>query len=169
MADALPANIAALIDAAAIRFNVRPAFARAVAWVESRGSQSAISPAGAIGVMQLMPKTAIGLGVDAYDLNQNIEGGVRLLATHLANFSEPLSAAAYNAGTAALYQTPDQWPAETQKYVPAVMARAALEAGASPLPAGDLTPTDNAAPPLAAIAIGLAALGLAAVAARRML
>lgn len=129
MAQALPPSIAALINAAAIRFGVRPAFARAVAWVESRGSQTAVSQAGAIGVMQLMPATARGLGVDPYELHQNVEGGVRLLASHLANFSEALTAAAYNAGVKALYQDPTEWPAETRKYVPAVMARAALEEG----------------------------------------
>lgn len=128
----LPPSIAALVNAAAIRFGVRPAFARAVAWVESNGKQSAVSKAGAIGVMQLMPATAAGLGVDPHDLHQNIEGGVRLLASHLANFSEELSAAAYNAGVKALYADPAQWPAETRAYVPKVMARAALEDGLDP-------------------------------------
>ncbi|HET8938984.1 MAG TPA: lytic transglycosylase domain-containing protein [Polyangiales bacterium] len=132
MSPALPSNVAALVNAAAIRFGVRPAFARAVAWVESRGKQDAVSPAGAIGVMQLMPATARGLGVDPSNLHQNIEGGVRLLATHLRDFSEELAAAAYNGGTVQLYKDPSQWPAETRAYVPAVMARAALEEGLEP-------------------------------------
>lgn len=164
--EGLPANIAALINAAAIRFGVRPAFARAVAWVESRGKQSAVSPAGAIGVMQLMPATAAGLGVDPRELLQNIEGGVRLLATHLKSFSEQLTAAAYNAGPSALYKQPSEWPPETRAYVPKVMARAALEESSAPLP-GPLNP-DNSAPPLAAaLAIGLAVVGLVAVLATR--
>lgn len=164
MAD-LPPSIAALVTAAAIRFGVRPAFARAVAWVESRGNQSAVSKTGAIGVMQLMPATAQGLGVDPHNLNANIEGGVRLLATHLRNFSEELSAAAYNAGPSALYKQPSEWPAETRDYVPKVMARAAIEERQSPLPGAV---TENAAPPIAAaLAIGLAVLGLAAVFGRR--
>lgn len=139
----LPPSIAALVTAAAIRFGVRPAFARAIAWVESRGNQSAVSPAGAVGVMQLMPKTAAGLGVDPHNLHQNIEGGVRLLASHLRNFSEELSAAAYNGGTVRLYQAPSQWLPETQKYVPAVMARAALEEGLDPQPSSFVSMDDD--------------------------
>ncbi len=159
MTQALPPNIAALINAAATRFGVRPAFARAVAWVESGGKQSAVSTAGAIGVMQLMPQTAAGLGVNPHELNQNIEGGVRLLASHLRNFSEPLTAAAYNAGVKALYQDPSAWPAETRAYVPKVMARAALEEGRSPGPFEFRSDSHNAVTPLAAV---VAAAGAAA-------
>ncbi|HET8939216.1 MAG TPA: lytic transglycosylase domain-containing protein [Polyangiales bacterium] len=155
---ALPPSIAALVNAAAIRFGVRPAFARAIAWVESRGNQSAVSPAGAIGVMQLMPATARGLGVDATQLVQNIEGGVRLLASHLRDFSEELAAAAYNGGTVQLYKDPSQWPAETRAYVPAVMARAALEDGSDPQPSSTLTDID-APSGGTGLVLGLATLG----------
>ncbi len=158
----LPPSIAALVNAAAIRFGVRPAFARAIAWVESRGNQSAVSPAGAVGVMQLMPKTAAGLGVDAHELHQNIEGGVRLLASHLRNFSEELTAAAYNGGTVRLYQDPSQWLPETRKYVPAVMARAALEDGLDPQPSAFVpldSDDDGSSGGLAVAALAAVALG----------
>jgi soluble lytic murein transglycosylase-like protein len=170
MAAALPPGVAALVNAAAIRFKVRPALARAVAWVESRGNQTAVSPAGAVGVMQLMPATARGLGVDATNLHQNIEGGVRLLASHLRDFSEELALAAYNGGTVQLYKDPSQWPAETRAYVPAVMARAALEEGSDPQP-GSFTDIDKPASS-SALVLGLATLGATAAlmfAARKVL
>lgn len=162
MAAALPPSVAALVTAAAVRFKVRPALARAVAWVESRGNQAAVSPAGAIGVMQLMPATARGLGVDPTNLHQNIEGGVRLLASHLRDFSEELALAAYNGGTVQLYKDPSQWPPETRAYVPAVMARAALEEGADPQPSSTLTDID-AQGSSSALVLGLATVGATAV------
>lgn len=158
----LPASIAALVNAAAVRFKVRPALARAVAWVESRGDQSQISPAGAIGVMQLMPATAKGLGVDPHNVAQNIEGGVRLLASHLANFSESLALAAYNGGTVQIYKDPSMWPAETRAYVPKVLARAALEDGADPQPSFARMDARRSSPllPLALAAGGASAVAL---------
>lgn len=153
----LPPSIAALVNAAAVRFGVRPAFARAIAWVESRGNQAAVSTAGAVGVMQLMPKTAAGLGVDPHNLNQNVEGGVRLLASHLRNFSEELTAAAYNGGTVRLYQDPSQWLPETRKYVPAVMARAALEEGLDPQPSSFVSLDNDEASSSGGLAVAAAA------------
>lgn len=161
MPAALPPSIAALVNAAAIRFGVRPAFARAVAWVESKGNQSVVSPAGAIGVMQLMPDTARGLGVDPSNLHQNIEGGVRLLAKYLTDFSEQLTAAAYNAGPAALYMQPAKWPAETRAYVPAVINRARIEAGEpEPSFASIDDPAPSATLAIAVVVAGAVAIGL---------
>jgi hypothetical protein len=59
-----------------------------------------ISPAGAVGVMQLMPGTARGLGVDPYDLQQNIYGGIMYFKQMLAQFNNDVyrAVAAYNAG-----------------------------------------------------------------------
>ena len=56
-----------------------PAFVESVARVESALRPDAISPKGAIGVMQLMPETARTLDADPHDTAQNIDAGVRLL------------------------------------------------------------------------------------------
>ena len=93
---------------------------RAVAIAESDMNQDEISPVGAIGVMQLMPETAAALGVDPYDEEQNIEGGVRYLRQMLDQFggNVPHALAAYNAGPAAVQRYGGIPPySETQAYV----------------------------------------------------
>lgn len=66
---------------------------------ESGGTPGAYSPAGAIGLMQLEPGTAMGLGVNPYDPTQNIMGGAKYLASLYSSFhSWPLALAGYNAG-----------------------------------------------------------------------
>jgi len=79
-------EVAALLQSHAARYGVDPALARAIAWQESRWTQSAVSSAGAVGVMQLMPGTARWLGADVIGrpldprrLEDNIEGGVAYL------------------------------------------------------------------------------------------
>lgn len=76
---------------------------RAVMQVESGGRQSAVSPKGARGKMQLMPATARELGVDPNDPVQNVEGGSRYLKQQLDTFGDTnLALAAYNMGPGAL-------------------------------------------------------------------
>lgn len=88
---------------------------------ESGFKQSAVSPKGAIGVMQLMPTTAQELGVDPNDLEQNVRGGVRYWAKQLKFFNgdTKLATAAYNAGAGNVIKAGNKVPnfAETQKYV----------------------------------------------------
>jgi soluble lytic murein transglycosylase-like protein len=124
----LPEGIAALLDAAADRYGVPRGIVRAVAWVESKGKQTALSPKGAIGVMQLMPRTAQGLGVDPHDVTQNIDGGVRFLGQLFKQFSGSVTTAlaAYNFGPGNVSKE-KTWPAETIKYVKDVIDRAAVE------------------------------------------
>ena len=96
-----PAGIARLIERIARKHGMDPELVRAVARVESNYDPTAISPKGALGVMQLMPETARRFGVaDAYDPTQNIEGGVRYLRFLRDSFPGNLSLvlAAYNAG-----------------------------------------------------------------------
>jgi soluble lytic murein transglycosylase-like protein len=98
----------------------------AVGWRESRFQQDAISPKGAVGVMQLMPATARSLGVDPHDLAANIEGGAAYLAQLLRQFGGdvPLSLAAYNAGPGAVARFHGAPPfTETTAYVQAVLTR----------------------------------------------
>jgi hypothetical protein len=98
---------------------------RAVAWTESRGRQNAVSPKGALGIMQLMPGTAAELGVNPFDPDANVNGGARYLARQLARFqSVPLALAAYNAGPGAVLRWGGIPPyAETQSYVAQIMSR----------------------------------------------
>jgi soluble lytic murein transglycosylase-like protein len=93
---------------------------------ESGFRSNATSPAGAQGVMQLMPGTAAGLGVsDSYDARQNINGAAKYVRGLLDEFSGniPLTVAAYNAGAGAVKKYNGIPPyAETKNYVNNVMA-----------------------------------------------
>jgi soluble lytic murein transglycosylase-like protein len=123
-----PVLVGYLNDAAA-RHNVDPGLVLAVAWQESRFRSDAISPKGAIGVMQLMPATAAQLGVNPYDPRENIEGGVAYLRGLLTQFNGDikLSLAAYNAGPAAVQRHGGIPPfRETQSYVKSIAERVAL-------------------------------------------
>ncbi len=84
---------------AAERHAVDPSLVFAIIASESKGDPEALSPSGAIGLMQLMPDTGEELGVDPWDPEENIEGGVRYLSTLLDQFkSVDLTLVAYNAG-----------------------------------------------------------------------
>lgn len=92
----------------------------AQAIAESNGDQNSVSPVGAIGVMQLMPGTARSLGVDPYDLEDNIRGGAIYLRQQYDRFGDwDLAHAAYNAGPGAVEDAGNAIPnfSETQNYV----------------------------------------------------
>ena len=113
-----------LIKEAAARYQVDPRLVAAVAQTESGGNQEAISPAGAVGVMQLMPETAAGLGVNPYDKRQNIEGGAKYLRQMMDTFGGDVqkAVAAYNAGPQAVKEYNGIPPyRETQDYVNKVL------------------------------------------------
>ena len=114
----------AMIQAAAEKSGVDPRLLSAVAETESGGNQDAVSAAGAIGVMQLMPDTAAGLGVNPYDKQQNIEGGAKYIRQMLDTFGGDVqkAVAAYNAGPQAVRDYGGVPPyRETQNYVNKVM------------------------------------------------
>lgn len=113
-----------LIKEAAARYQVDPRLVAAVAQTESGGNQEAVSPAGAVGVMQLMPDTAAGLGVNPYDKRQNIEGGAKYLRQMMDTFGGDVqkAVAAYNAGPQAVKEYNGIPPyRETQDYVNKVL------------------------------------------------
>lgn len=113
------------IERAATRAGVDPALLAALVWTESGFRPDAVSHAGARGLAQLMPATAEGLGVDPDDPQQNLAGGARFLRSMLDRFGTPaLALAAYNAGPGRVADAggiPNI--AETQAYVPKVLAR----------------------------------------------
>ncbi len=124
-------QVRAAIDAAARHAELSPRLIEAVARQESGFRHQAVSRAGAVGVMQLMPATAAELGVDRFDLSQNVTGGATYLRRMLDNFNGDLSLAlaAYNAGPAAVRRFGGVPPfGETRAYVSAILGRLALNA-----------------------------------------
>ncbi|MGC8863686.1 MAG: lytic transglycosylase domain-containing protein [Armatimonadota bacterium] len=119
-----PKDLEDVINAAASRNGLDPKLLKAVIQVESGFKQSAVSRAGAIGLMQLMPATARALGVDPWDPVQNIEGGARYLKQQLDRFGSLEKAlAAYNAGPGVVLKYGGVPPyAETRRYIDRVMA-----------------------------------------------
>ena len=93
-----------MLREAALRSGLPPEFVQSVAQVESGMRPDAISPKGAIGVMQLMPGTAKILGADPHDTAQNIDAGTRLLRELLVKYNGDVvkALAAYNAGEGAV-------------------------------------------------------------------
>lgn len=120
-----------MVQAAAVQYGVDPGLALAVAQRESGLNPNATSSAGAQGVMQLMPATAASLGVsNPYDPTQNINAGVRYLASLISQYGGDTTKAlaAYNWGPGnlnnAIAAYGGNWlsaaPAETQNYVAAI-------------------------------------------------
>ena len=130
-AAAPPAAVHAAITSAASRQLLNRDLLEAVAWRESGFRQTAVSPKGAVGVMQIMPGTAQAMGVDRYDLHQNIEGGAAYLRQMLSRYGGNLNLAlaAYNAGPGAVDRYGGVPPfRETQAYVGAIVGRLAQRA-----------------------------------------
>jgi len=113
-----------LVHDAAVRYALPPKFVESVAKTESAMNPDAVSPKGAVGVMQLMPATARALSADPADAEQNIDAGTRLLRELLLKYNGDVAKAlaAYNAGEGAVdkYQGVPPYR-ETQTYVDKVI------------------------------------------------
>ena len=117
-----------LITLAAEKAGLPPDIVHSVAKVESAYRPNAISPKGAVGLMQLMPQTAAALNVDPYDPQQNAEAGAEYLAQLLERYKDDnhqvsKALAAYNAGPGAVDKYKGVPPyRETVNYVNTVLA-----------------------------------------------
>ena len=112
--------IAREIEAAGRKYSIDPLFLSAVFRIESAYNNTAISPAGAIGISQLMPDTAEEVGANPYNIKSNIEGGSKYLRkminAHNDNgvYQYNYALASYNAG---LGQAGDHIPTFTYDYI----------------------------------------------------
>lgn len=111
-----------LIDKKAAAHRLSPDLVRSVVKVESAYNVSAVSPKGAMGLMQLMPGTASDLGViNPWDPEENLEGGISYLASLLREFRNLKDALiAYNAGPEVVRRALGV-PEETRRYVQLVL------------------------------------------------
>jgi soluble lytic murein transglycosylase-like protein len=123
-------SYAGLIAEAAQRFAIPEAWIRAIMRIESRGDRRAVSPKGAMGLMQLMPETwaalraRYDLGRDAFDAHDNIVAGAAFLREMHDRYGSPGFLAAYNAGPGRYEDYRDRHrplPPETVAYVAALV------------------------------------------------
>ncbi len=120
-------QLAPLIRQQAREFKVDPALVMAVIHAESAYDKNAVSKAGAVGLMQLMPATAKRFGVhNRTNAAQNVKGGVKYLRylLEMFQFNLKLALAAYNAGESAVLKYGNNIPPypETENYVEKVVA-----------------------------------------------
>lgn len=127
------ADLHAMADRHAETHAINPALVRAVIQAESAWNTRAVSPKGALGLMQLMPETATELGVvDPFDPAQNIRAGVRYLKWLLDRYdgNAELALAAYNAGPGAVDKYGKVPPyRETQAYVRKIVSVTEVQLG----------------------------------------
>lgn len=115
-----------LVDNAARKYGLPPDLVRAVVSVESAYRPAAVSPKGAIGLMQLMPATAKALGADPKVIEQNVDAGTRYLRDLLLKYDQRMfhALAAYNAGPGAVDKYHGVPPySETHAYILKVLAK----------------------------------------------
>jgi soluble lytic murein transglycosylase-like protein len=148
-----PTPIEEAVERIATRHALPPELLHSVIKVESNYNPYAVSPKGALGMMQLIPATARRFGVgDVFDPVKNIEGGAKYLRylLDLYNGNYPLALAAYNAGEGAVAKHGGVPPyRETQDYLRLVKKQLDRKTAAKPAPAParqEAAPRDPNAP-----------------------
>ena len=138
-----PTAVGDELELQATRAGLPADLVRAVAHAESGFRQDAVSPKGAVGLMQLMPATAAELGVDPHDASENLEGGARYLKRLLERFDGDRdqlvkALAAYNAGPGSVdvHGGLPPYP-ETVAYVARVLQRYVESEPTKPAGAGE--------------------------------
>ncbi len=118
-----PVPYAVAIREAARRHRISPALLTALVRAESGFDRFAVSSKGALGLGQLMPGTALELGVvQAFDAEQNLDGSARYLAAQLRRFGDRrLALGAYHAGPERAREGLDQLPRSTRRYIRRVL------------------------------------------------
>ena len=127
-----PAYMGTIIDKASATYGVDKGLISSVIQAESDFDVNATSPKGAMGLMQLMPDTARGLGVsNAYNPEQNVMAGTRYLKSLLDRYNGDvkLALAAYNWGMGNLERSTGNLPEETRNYIARIMKSYALAEG----------------------------------------
>ena len=141
-APAAATDLDAMIEQAAAKHQIDPELVKAIVRVESNYNPRAVSPAGALGLMQLIPATAMRFGVaNPFDPQANLDGGIRYLKYLLGQYGGnlQLSLAAYNAGEDAVARNGGTIPAyrETQDYIRKIAQlypQQAMPGGLPPVP-----------------------------------
>ena len=123
----LPFTINELVRAASQKHNVKPAFVKSIIAAESAFHPNAVSPKGAVGLMQLMPETARQFGADPAIPEQNVDAGTNYLSWLLHRYAKrrdqlARAIAAYNAGPGCVERFHGIPPyKETRQYVARVL------------------------------------------------
>ncbi|WP_232726447.1 transglycosylase SLT domain-containing protein [Mariprofundus ferrinatatus] len=128
------ANLKRIIHKAAQFNDLDPGLIRAVIQAQSNCDPKAVSPAGAQGLMQLMPETAAELGIkDAFDPEQNVMGASRYLKSLVDRYDGDMGRAlrAYTWGMGNVDRNPNPPPLEVERFVAKVSAAASLEIATS--------------------------------------
>lgn len=140
-----PENLNSIFEEAAATYGVSKNLLTAIAKAESGFNAGAVSHAGAVGIMQLMPGTAASLGVsNSYDPRENIMGGAKLISQLLIKYNgnTSLALAAYNAGSGNVDKYGGIPPfTETQNYVKKVLS---YMSGTVTVPTGSSSDTTSA-------------------------
>lgn len=120
---ATQAEVKQAIIKKAKEMGVEPAIVLSIAKTESSFRQEAMGASGTVGVFQLLPSTAKNMGLNAYDLDDNIKGGIQYYKNMYQKFgSMELAVASYNTGPEAIKRNNYKVPKHAQYFVNKIMA-----------------------------------------------
>jgi soluble lytic murein transglycosylase-like protein len=136
----MASDISSIVAQASSTYNVPASVIYSVIQQESGGNPNAVSPKGAMGLMQLMPSTAASLGVtDPFDPEQNIMAGTSYLASLINQYNGDIASAlaAYNWGPGNVNNSNGNWPSSVVSYVSNVLQNAGIGVSSQGVSVGD--------------------------------